>query len=72
MSVRLPFRTEQIDNHWKDFHENLYLSVFRKSIRKIQVPLKSDKKKRGTSYKDFSSYLAHLLELKIFHTNSKR
>ena len=28
--------------HWKDFHEILYLNIFRKSVEKIQVSLKSD------------------------------
>ena len=76
MSVRLSFRTEQLDNHWKDFHEIWYLSIFRKLVVEIQVPLKSDKKKGQLHIKTnahFSSYIAELfLKLKIFHTNLKR
>ena len=34
---------EQLDSHWTEFHEILYLSVFRKSVEKIQVSLKYDK-----------------------------
>jgi len=34
---------EQLGSHWMDFHDILYLSIFRKSVEKIQVPLKSDK-----------------------------
>ena len=30
-------RMEKLDSHWTDFHEILYLSVFRKSLGKIQV-----------------------------------
>ena len=29
--------------HWTDFHETLYLSIFRKSVDKVEVWLKSDK-----------------------------
>jgi len=30
-------RMAQIDSHWTDFHKNFYLSIFRKSVEKIQV-----------------------------------
>jgi hypothetical protein len=33
---------EQLGFHCMDFREILYLSIFRKSIQKIQVSLKSD------------------------------
>jgi hypothetical protein len=36
---------EQLRFHWTDFHEILYLSIFRKSVEKIQVSLHSDKNK---------------------------
>ena len=29
--------------HWRDFHEILYLSVFRKSVKKVKILLKSKK-----------------------------
>jgi hypothetical protein len=32
----------ELGYHWTDFHEILYLSVFRKSVKKIQVSLQSD------------------------------
>ena len=38
-------RVEQLGSHWTDFHEMLYLSIFRKSFVKIRVLLKSDKNK---------------------------
>jgi hypothetical protein len=38
MSVRL----EQLGFHWTDFHEMWYFDIFRKSVQKIQVLLKSD------------------------------
>jgi hypothetical protein len=34
---------EQIDSHWMDFHETWCLSIFRKSIEKIQLSLKPGK-----------------------------
>jgi len=43
MSVRPSVRMEQLGSHWKDFHEMWYFSMFRKTVQKIQVPLKSDK-----------------------------
>jgi len=42
VSARLSVRMEQLGSHWTDFHEILYLTVFRKSVDKIQVSLKSD------------------------------
>jgi hypothetical protein len=37
------FRREPRDSHWTDFHENLYLIIFRKSVEKIQASFKTDK-----------------------------
>jgi len=31
------------NSHWTDFHEILYLSIFRKSVEKIQDSLEKDK-----------------------------
>jgi len=45
MSVCPSVRMEQIGSYWMDFHEILYLRIFRKSVEKIQVSLKSDKNK---------------------------
>jgi hypothetical protein len=40
-----PFvRIQQLRFSWKDFHEILYFSIFRKSVEEIEVLLKSDKK----------------------------
>ena len=50
MSVHLPVCPfvcmEQFGSHWTDFHEIGYLSIFRKTILKIQVSLKLDKNNR--------------------------
>ena len=43
--VRLSVRMEQLGSHRTDFHEILYTRIFRKSVEKIQVSLKSDKNK---------------------------
>jgi len=36
---------EQLGSHQTDFHEILYLGIFKKSVEKIQASLKSDKNK---------------------------
>jgi len=36
-------RTEQLSFHWTNFHEILNLSIFRKSVKNIQVSLKYNK-----------------------------
>jgi hypothetical protein len=36
-------RIEQLGSRWTDFHEILYLNIFRKPVEKIKVPLKSGK-----------------------------
>ena len=43
-SVCPSVRTEQLGSHWANYlNEILYLSIFRKSVEKIQALLKSDK-----------------------------
>jgi hypothetical protein len=37
VTVRLSVRMEQLGSHWSDFREILYLSIFRKSVEKLQV-----------------------------------
>jgi len=39
----LSFSMEQLDSHWTDFHEILYLSIFLKFSKKNEVLLKSEK-----------------------------
>ena len=43
MFARPPVRMKQLGSHWMDFHDILYLNIFRKSVGTVQVPLKSDK-----------------------------
>jgi hypothetical protein len=41
-SVCPSVRMDQLGFHWMDFHEIWYMSIFRKSVEKIQVSLKLD------------------------------
>jgi len=43
LSLCLSIHMEQLGSCWTDFHEIWYLSVFWRSVKKIQVSLKSDK-----------------------------
>jgi hypothetical protein len=43
ISVCPYIRMEQLGSHWIGFHEIWYLFIFRKSVEKIKVALKSDK-----------------------------
>ena len=43
MPLRLSVRMEQLCSYRTDFHDNLYLSIFRKHVEKIHVSLKSNK-----------------------------
>jgi hypothetical protein len=43
MSVCLSIRIKQLVSHWRDFHEILYMGIFRKSVEKIEVSWKSHK-----------------------------
>ena len=46
---------EQFFYHWADFHEIVYLNIFRKSV-KIQISLKSGKN-NGTLHEDQYTFL---------------
>ena len=45
---------EQLDSHWTDGHEILYLNIFENLVGKRQVSIKSDKNTvyRNTVYKN--------------------
>jgi len=47
----LSFRIQQLRSKWTDYNEVLSLRILRKSVVKIQVSQKSDKK-TGTLHKD--------------------
>ena len=44
--LRPSVRMEQLCSHWRDFLENSYLSIFLKTVEKIQFSFKSDKNNR--------------------------
>jgi len=46
MSVRLSVHKEQLDSQWAVFREIWYLSIFRKSVKKIQVSLKYERQEQ--------------------------
>ena len=47
---------EQLGSHWTDFHEILYLRIFRKSAEKIQVPLNLTRI-TGTLHEDLRTFM---------------
>jgi len=60
----LPSVRMELGYQWTDFHEILYLRIYRGSVEEIKVYLQSDKIK-GTSHEDqhtFSIYLAQLFQ----------
>jgi len=48
--------TEQFGSHWTDFEEILYLRIFRKSVEKIPVSLKYDKKNGYITWRHANTY----------------
>ena len=46
----------QLGSHWTDFHEILHLSIFRKSVEKIQVSLKLTSI-TGTLHEDLCTFM---------------
>jgi len=41
--ARLSVRMKQLGSRWTDFHEILYLDIFRKSVEKCHISLTPDK-----------------------------
>ena len=53
-------RMEQLGSQYTDFDDISYLRIFRKSVEKIQVSLKSDNNKEVHYMKTFSHLWLHL------------
>ena len=54
---------EQLSSHYTDFHEIWYLSIFWKSVIKIQVLLKSDKNNRYFTWRLTNIYdISHIIK----------
>jgi len=68
----LSFRMEQLGSHWTDFHEILFMHIFRKFVEKIQVSLKSVKNNRYSTWRTMYNFLSNLdqffLEWEMFET----
>ena len=62
MSVRLSVcpsvRVEQLGFFWTDFHEILYLRMFRKIVENIQMSLKSDKYSKYFTWRSMYIFIA--------------
>jgi len=69
LSIRPSLRMKHLGSHWTDFHENLYLNIFRKSVEKIQVSLNSAKNNGYVTWKDFWYIVQLFLEWEMFQKN---
>jgi hypothetical protein len=56
LSVRLSVRLEQLVSNWRNFHEIWYFGNFPKSVKKIQVTLKTGKNKRYVTWRPIDIY----------------
>jgi hypothetical protein len=59
-------RVEQYGSHWTDFNENWWLSVPRKSVDRIQVPLKSDKNLGYFTRTPIYTYMVYHISLSCY------
>jgi hypothetical protein len=66
--VRPFVRLELIWSHWTDFHEISYLRIFKKSVEKIQVFLKSEKKIACPLCED--TYIYDIISLNYLRTRN--
>ena len=46
MSVRPSVRTEQLGSHWTDFHDILFLTIFRKYVEKFFIKIGQEQQAR--------------------------
>jgi len=49
-------RMEQSGSYWSDYNEICYWNIFRKSVEKIQIPLKSDKNYENFTWRPVLMY----------------
>ena len=62
---------EQLGYHWRDVREIWYLTIFRKTVQKIEVSLKSDKNKGYFTWRPINilSYISlFIVESEMFQT----
>jgi hypothetical protein len=55
-SICLSICMEQHGSHWTEFYKIWYLRIFRKSVQKIQVSLKSHKNNRYFTWRPMYIY----------------
>ena len=66
MSICPSVHMEQLGSHWKDFHEIWYLSIFQKTVEKIQVSLKSDKNKGYFTWRILVEFKKNTFKVDVF------
>jgi len=63
-------RMEQLGSYWTDFNEILYLSFFRKNVKKIQGSLKSNKNNGYITWRSiFFFYVIKTNKMQTFYSN---
>jgi hypothetical protein len=74
LSVCLSIRMTQLGSHWRDFHDIGYMRIFRKSVGKTWLLLKSDKNNGHFTWRHMYIYDSFLLNSsyneKYFRQNS--
>jgi hypothetical protein len=66
MSIHPFFCMQQLGSLWKDSHEILFLSIFRKSIKAVQFVLKSDENYWCCTWKPMFIYIiSHWILVRI-------
>ena len=71
-SIHPSVRMKQLGSHWTEFHEISWFRIFRKSIQKIQVSLKSDKNTGHLTRRPvYMSDLSRSVLLRMQHISDK-
>ena len=68
LSVLVSSRIEQIGSHWIDFHWLWYLSIFAKSVEKIQDSLRSNKNNKSFTWRPINIFDDDVCTFKIFRS----
>jgi hypothetical protein len=72
-SVRPSVRMEQLGSHWTDFYEIWYVNIFRCTVQKIEVALKSYKNNRYFTRRPFTFFIiSRSILLRMRNASDKR